>query len=272
MLSFVCPRCHKTLTAPEAKAGKKGRCPSCREPVVVPGIASDVDEGGHALIPLSSSASLPAISFGSEPLPAAHAETALVSSQNLEASIKQIGEEHQPHPALSVEKTQEKTAAEKSEADPSAKEGTAAAEKAEKYPPAEEQISAPPVLKFHPIIKETPASHAEYLPPGSSLPARSAAGPLSIPAEKPGSLAPVQPSTSLEERSAYFAPGGYTAADPRAAPFQSPELRQRLQNLEPLQLLPAPLPASLESSRRSTPIRLGPPEKQAIEPEPEPKA
>ena len=41
MLKFTCPRCGKRLNAPSGVAGRPGRCPYCREPLVIPDTALD---------------------------------------------------------------------------------------------------------------------------------------------------------------------------------------------------------------------------------------
>ena len=36
MLEFLCPKCRKRLRVDEGLAGKQGRCPSCRETILMP--------------------------------------------------------------------------------------------------------------------------------------------------------------------------------------------------------------------------------------------
>jgi hypothetical protein len=37
MISFACPACNKQLKVTDEPAGKKGKCPGCGQPVVIPG-------------------------------------------------------------------------------------------------------------------------------------------------------------------------------------------------------------------------------------------
>ncbi len=48
MIRFPCPHCGAKLQVSEARAGKKGRCPRCKEPLVVPGPSSAAPAGEPA--------------------------------------------------------------------------------------------------------------------------------------------------------------------------------------------------------------------------------
>jgi hypothetical protein len=70
MLTFTCPSCHKGLKAQEALAGKKVKCPACRQLVAVPEVGAAPHEPAHPPIRLPPSADLPVPPPGVEPLPA----------------------------------------------------------------------------------------------------------------------------------------------------------------------------------------------------------
>ena len=60
MISFECPSCHKKLSVKEELAGKKGKCPQCRNTIRVPGAAAPVSVrhagGGGARVGESAAA------------------------------------------------------------------------------------------------------------------------------------------------------------------------------------------------------------------------
>lgn len=41
-IQFACPGCGQRISVPENTAGKKGKCPKCQAPIVVPGSATPV--------------------------------------------------------------------------------------------------------------------------------------------------------------------------------------------------------------------------------------
>src|SRR4051812_8825793 len=53
-IQVECPSCRSSFRVGEDYAGKRGKCPRCREPIVVPG-PSDQDEG---LVPIAPPATL----------------------------------------------------------------------------------------------------------------------------------------------------------------------------------------------------------------------
>jgi hypothetical protein len=42
-IHFRCPHCDKGLTVAEAHAGKRGKCPGCGKPVLVPAVEAELD-------------------------------------------------------------------------------------------------------------------------------------------------------------------------------------------------------------------------------------
>jgi hypothetical protein len=175
MLSFHCPVCHKPLNAPEARAGKKGKCPSCRQLVEIPGTGTAPHESAQALISLSDSAERQALL---------------------------------QHPEQS---------------------------------PAEDDSSAPLL------------PHAPLAPPQVVVVSTHPLDVASVPA------AATKLHESTESRTAYFAPAGYSASDPGAVAFMSPELRSRLQDAAARLRLPAPAKGSADSVRGPESNRAGGP-------------
>jgi hypothetical protein len=156
MLMFTCPTCHKHLKAAEALAGKKLRCPACRQFVIVPEVVAAPDPIPPSLPPAPETLLAPTV----EP-PVILEKPAPATLSAAEATVVVVRE----------------VVAEGSET-----------------------ASIPHVPR--PRVEEPVLPHVPS--PSAPLPA------------------------AEESRTAYFAPGGYTACDPSAAPFQAPELRRRL--------------------------------------------
>jgi hypothetical protein len=155
MLTFTCPTCHKHLKAADALAGKKLRCPACRQFVMVPEMVAAPDPVPPSLPPAP------------ETLPAPTVEPPVVLEKPTPSTLS----------AAEVTVVVSEVVAERSET-----------------------ASIPHAPK--PLVEEPVLPHV------------------------PSPSAPL--SAADESRTTYFAPGGYTASDPLAAPFKAPELRRRL--------------------------------------------
>src|SRR5512138_2418776 len=49
MIRFSCTHCRKSVTAQDHFAGKKGKCPGCKQPILIPAAEDDVETGFEAV-------------------------------------------------------------------------------------------------------------------------------------------------------------------------------------------------------------------------------